>query len=121
MTMNQTERIVLNCAACGAQVPIVADVCPKCGKPTQVDGAKANAVDSVPSSMESVDPGVEPKGLAAIGGSLLMAAGLLTLMAAFTNLLRPGTFVSNSKAMTMAGIVLGLIVTAVGVAVRKNR
>jgi hypothetical protein len=118
--MNQTERIVLNCPACGAQIPIVADVCPKCGKRTQAETSAANAVDAAPSSVESADPGVEPKGVAGIGGSLLMAVGLLMLMAAVIDLLRPGTFVSGSKAMTMGGLLLGLILTGAGVLIRKN-
>jgi hypothetical protein len=121
MTTNMTERIVLNCAACGAQVPIAAELCPTCGKPTKKSIEVANAVDSPATPLESADPGVEPRGFAAICGSLLMAVGLLLLLAALGDLVRPGMFLSTSKAMTVSGIVLGAILTAVGVAVRKNR
>ena len=119
--MNTTERIVLHCAKCGAQNPIVAETCHKCGnqlRPLEEAGAATHAHAGTPSASQG--------NYKRVCGWLLVVVGLAALLAVATNFLTgreiiPPSFFSASKSVAMISTAgLGLVFTIAGIAILKK-
>ena len=116
--MNTTERIVLHCVKCGAQNPIVAETCHKCGhqlRPPQEAEAENEA--HAPASRGNVRR---------VCGWSLVLAGLVMLAGAAANLLTgreiiPYNFFSASKPVGMISTAaLGLVFSIAGIGILRK-
>jgi ribosomal protein L40E len=133
--MNTTERIVLHCAKCGAQNPIVAEYCHKCG--AQLHAARKSETEAQAGISGQVVPqgnpspsvaqaGADSKWAAAYGWLMVVSGLCLLFVGIVTFLVRRDNVSSAAAKANPTGMIfavaLGLLCAATGIViVTKNR